>query len=107
MTIVSQRRTLHQVIERLPDNLVMEVVTFVKFLQFKEQEAETLQDDLNEVVDMELEDLMESEETPSFRPVYFPEGSVTDFDFSPEYIMAARKEIWTGMGDPLNESIRE
>lgn len=35
MTIVSQRQALQQVIERMPDKLITEVVTFVKYLQRK------------------------------------------------------------------------
>lgn len=104
MTISSQRRTLHQVIERLPDHLMMEVATFVKFLQFREHVDEALQEKLD-VTD--LENRMGSEETPLFRPVYFPEGVIPGFDFSPEYIIAARKEIWAGVGETLNESIRK
>ena len=107
MTIVSQRRALQQVIERMPDNLITEIVTFVKYLQFKEQEGDSLQDEQNIFVDTNLKELFGSEATPPFRPVDFPEGIITGFDFSPEYIAEARKEIWAGTGDSLNDSVRE
>jgi hypothetical protein len=35
---------------------------------------------------------------PPFEPVNFPEGILQGYDFSPEFIAEARKEMWAGFG---------
>lgn len=40
---------------------------------------------------------------PLFNPVYFPEGILQGYDFSPEFIADARKEMWARFGeDPVS-----
>jgi len=82
MTTV-QRNTLYRAIDTLPDSALVELSQFVEFLQFKAQ--------------------LEPVETPPFNPVDFPEGLLSEFDFSPEYIAEARKELWIGFEKLLNE----
>jgi hypothetical protein len=38
---------------------------------------------------------------PPFEPVYFPEGILKGYDFSPELINQARKEMWAGFGQTV------
>jgi hypothetical protein len=38
---------------------------------------------------------------PPFNPVYFPEGILQGYEFSPEFIADARKELWAGFGKDL------
>jgi hypothetical protein len=39
-----------------------------------------------------------AEGRPPFEPVNFPEGILEGYDFSPEFIAEARKELWAGFG---------
>jgi hypothetical protein len=36
---------------------------------------------------------------PPFNPVYFPEGILQGYEFSPEFIADARKELRAGFGE--------
>jgi len=38
---------------------------------------------------------------PPFEPVYFPEGILKGYDFSPELISQARKEMWAEFGQAV------
>lgn len=38
---------------------------------------------------------------PPFEPVNFPEGLLKGYDFSPEFIAQARKEMWGGFGEGI------
>lgn len=99
MAATIQRDALHQAIDKLPENALIELVNFVEFLQFKAQQAEQITDQGELSKDDKLEGQAETEEPPLFNPVYFPEGILEGFDFSPEYIAAARKALWVGFGE--------
>ncbi|MCP4538808.1 MAG: DUF2281 domain-containing protein, partial [Chloroflexi bacterium] len=77
---------LYQAIDKLPENTLIELARFIEFLQFKSQR------------DAQVSDDMATKDEPPFNPVYFPEGILQDYEFSPEFIAGARKELWTGFG---------
>jgi hypothetical protein len=81
-----QRATLHQAIDQLPEDALIDLAKFIEFLQFKVQYDEP--DNLEQ----------EAKDPPSFNPVFFPEDILKGVDFSPEYLKEARKELWTGFG---------
>lgn len=99
MTVTIQRDVLYQAIDKLPENALIELAKFVEFLQFKVQQDEQITDQWELSEDDKLEWQAETEAPPPFNPVYFPEGILKGFDFSPEYIAEARKELWVGFGE--------
>jgi hypothetical protein len=98
MTVTIQRDALHQAIDKLPENALIELTRFVEFLQFKVQQDEQSIDQWELAEVNRLEEQAKIEEQP-FNPDYFPEGILQGFDFSPEYIAKARKELWIGFGE--------
>ena len=68
-----------------------------KFLRFKVQYDES-SDVPNLIKESDINWQIEPHHNPPFNPVHFPEGSLTGFDFSPEYLAEARKELWLGVG---------
>ena len=99
MTIIIQRDALHQAIDRLPEGMLIELVRFIEFLQFKIQHDEQISEVWELLEESDIEWLPETEQPPPFKPVYFPEGILKGVDFSPEYIAEARKELWAGFGE--------
>lgn len=99
MTIAIQRDTLHQAIDKLPESELIELAKFIEFLQFKVQQDAQPSDVWELAEDNDVDWQPETEEKPLFNPVYFPEGILKGFDFSPEYITGARKELWAGFGE--------
>lgn len=99
MTVTIQRDALYQAIDKLPKNTLIELARFVEFLQFKVQQDEQITDQWELSKDNKIEWQTETEELPPFNPVHFPEGILKGFDFSPEYIAEARKELWVGFAE--------
>ncbi len=93
MAIAIQRDTLHQAIDKLPENALIELARFIEFLQFKIQHNEQISEAWETSDDSYT--VGDTEKTPPFNPVHFPEGILKGFDFSPEYIAEARKELWS------------
>jgi hypothetical protein len=91
MSIAIERNALYQAIDKLPEHRLIELARFIEFLQFKSQ-----QDDLVHTASHEDTD---TQGQPPFNPVYFPEGILQGYDFSPEFIADARKELWAGFGE--------
>jgi len=86
MPVAIEHNALYQAIDRLPENALIELTRFIEFLQFKSQR------------DVQVnEDTATKGETP-FNPVYFPEGILQGYEFSPEFIADTRKELWAGFG---------
>src|SRR4029079_10528905 len=83
------RGTLHQAIEQLPDHLLIELAQFIEFLQFKVQHEQQVGD--VEEISENHNNGWQTDAVPPFHPVYFPEGILQGFDFSPEYITTVRK----------------
>jgi hypothetical protein len=98
MTITIQRDALHQAIDELPESTLIELAKFIEFLQFKIQRAEPVSNVWELPENNDINWFPGTEETPPFNPVHFPEGILKGFDFSPEYIAEARKELWAGVG---------
>ncbi|GAB4410201.1 MAG: hypothetical protein Fur0044_03860 [Anaerolineae bacterium] len=95
--MIIQRNVLHEAIDKLPENALDELAKFIEFLQFKIQYDEfSAVPNLIKESDMNWQ--IETQNNPPFNPVHFPEGILTGFDFSPEYIATARKELWLGIG---------
>lgn len=92
-----QRDALHQAIDQLPEEVLVELAKFIQFLQFKVQHDE--QSDTWETIVHDMDLSLKTEGEPPFNPVYFPEGLLKGVDFSPEYIKEARKEFWVGLGE--------
>ncbi len=86
MPVAIKRNTLYQTIDRLPENTLLELARFIEFLQFKSQR------------DVRVNDDTATKEEPPFNPVYFPEGILQGYEFSPEFIADARKELWAAFG---------
>jgi hypothetical protein len=99
MTITIQRDVLHQAIDKLPEGTLIELAKFIEFLQFKVQRDEQIGDVWELPEDDNIAWQSETEETPPFNPVHFPDGILKGVDFSPEYIAEARKELWAGFGE--------
>ena len=89
MPVAIERHTLYQAIDRLPENTLIELARFIEFLQFKSQR------------DAQVDEDTATKGEPPFNPVYFPEGVLQGYEFSPEFIADARKELWTGFGAGL------
>ncbi len=95
--MIIQRDSLHQAIDQLPENTLAELAKFIEFLRFKVQYDES-SDVPNLIKESDINRQIEPHHNPPFNPVHFPEGSLTGFDFSPEYLAVARKELWLGVG---------
>ena len=89
MPVAIERHTLYQAIDILPENTLIELARFIEFLQFKSQH------------DAQVNEDAATKGEPPFNPVYFPEGILQGYEFSPEFIAAARKELWAGFGTRL------
>lgn len=87
MPVAIKRNTLYQTIDRLPENTLLELARFIEFLQFKSQR------------DVRVNDDTATKGEPPFNPVYFPEGILQGYEFSPEFIADARKELWAAFGE--------
>lgn len=86
MPVAIERNTLYQAIDRLPENTLIELTRFIEFLQFKSRR------------DAQANKDTATKGKITFNPVYFPEGILQGYEFSPEFIADARKELWTGFG---------
>ena len=89
MPTMIEHDALYQAIDELPENTLIELARFIEFLQFKSQR------------DAQANEDTATEGKPPFNPVYFPEGILRGYEFSPEFIADARKELWTGFGAGL------
>jgi hypothetical protein len=85
MPVAIERDALYRAIDRLPENTLIELARFIEFLQFKSQHDAQVNEDTT------------TKEKPPFNPVYFPGGILQGYEFSPEFIADARKELWTGL----------
>ncbi len=85
MPVAIEHDALYQAIDKLPENTLIELARFIEFLQFKSQR------------DAQVSEDTAAKETP-FNPVYFPEGILQGYEFSPEFIADARKELWASFG---------
>ena len=94
MTVATERDALVQAIDKLPENRLIELARFIEFLQFKSQRD-------GQVNDVSHKDTLATKGQPPFNPVHFPEGILQGYEFSPEFIADARKELWTGFGEGL------
>ena len=86
MPVAIERNTLYQTIDRLPENTLIELTRFIEFLQFKSRR------------DVQANEGTATKGETPFNPVYFPEGILQGYEFSPEFIADARKELWAGFG---------
>lgn len=97
MIKMTQRDTLHHAIDKLPENTLIELAKFIEFLRFKVESSDLL-NNMPGLADNDSDRPLETGQKAEFNPVYFPEGILKGFDFSPEYISAARKQLWAGVG---------
>ena len=98
MAVTIRRDVLHEAIDKLPDSALKDLARFIEFLQFKAQEVEQ-NTVLNHLPEVEESPINEIQYPSLYNPVYFPEGVLPEFDFSPEYIKEARQEFWVDFGE--------
>lgn len=75
-TTVIERTAIHQAIDRLPDDALPDLADFIE----------------------RLKSGIRRQERPRFKEVISLEGLWEGYDFSPEFIAEARRELWRGMG---------
>ena len=102
----STRTILHDAIDQLPEDALPELADYVQFLQWKAQAAH-FDDDRSLLRQPAQRDVQAKvENTPPYNPVDFSAGILKEFDFSPEYIRQARRELWGRLGRDEDEGIR-
>lgn len=79
------RHELYQAIDRLPDDAMSEVARFIEYLEFRANQDKG-------------ETAVSSPSTP-YTPVALTPKIIADVDFTPEYIAAARKELWANFAE--------
>lgn len=79
------RQELYQAIDRLPDDAMSEVARFIEYLEFRANQDKG-------------ETAVFSPPTP-YKPIPLAPKIIADVDFTPEYIAAARKELWANFGE--------
>jgi len=98
MSVAIERDVLHQAIDKLPENSLIELARFLEFLQFESQRDRWTNKAWRSTKSRFVDEDAATEEQPPFRSVYFPEGILQGYEFSPEFIADARKELWAGFG---------
>ncbi len=79
------RKELYEAIDRLPDEAMSEVARFIEFLEFR--------------VNREQQETAVSPPDTHYNPVNLPAKIIAEVDFTPDYIAAARKELWANFGE--------
>jgi hypothetical protein len=98
---VMERSALHQAIDKLPEIALVELASYVEFLQFKAQHNVPKPTRQKRVKVLDKSGENGSASAPPYRPVYFPRGIAKGLDLSLEQIAEARKELWRGFGGSL------
>jgi hypothetical protein len=92
------RSTLHEAIDSLPENELIELANYITYLQWKAQKPLRKQNATRSPEKSTIEPKGKVEKLPPYRPVAFPAGIIIGFDFSPEFIAQSRRELWGRLG---------